>query len=185
MVGILHLPWLVMMTVNGANGRKNLYFTGGVPTLQNIGLYCVSEEPKRIPQDTLSLYHFSSEEIVKYNRPASNVLDGKASTIWSASFAEVHPHELQIDLGRTYQVSGMYVLPRQDGTWGVIKDYEIYVSTDGTNWIRVKTGVFSIDKEEQLVTFEAVSAKYIILVCLSEHSGETRNSLSEINVLGY
>lgn len=161
-------------------------FYRGVPTPQNIGLYCASEEPERIPQDTLSLYHFSSEEIVKANKPALNMLDGNKNTIWVSNWAKVHPHEIQIDLGRVCQVSGVYVLPRQDsGTWGAIKDYEIYVSTDGIDWVKVKAGVFLLNKEEQLAEFDATAAKYISLVCLSEHSGSRKASIAEINVLGY
>jgi len=141
---------------------------------------------KRIPQETLSLYYFSSEEVIKTNKPASSVLDGEKGTLWVPDWNTSHPHELQIDLGRVYRVSGVYVLPRQDsGTWGAIKDYEIYVSIDALNWVKVKTGVFFFNKDEQLAEFDVVAAKYVSLVCLSEHSGERRASVAEINVLGY
>jgi hypothetical protein len=165
---------------------EELKFYCGVPTPQNIGLYCASEELKRIPQDTLSLYYFSSEEIVKANKPALNVLDGSKDTIWVSDWSKVHPHEIQIDFGRVCQVSGMYVLPRQDsGTWGAIKNYEIYVSTDEIDWVKVKSGVFLFNKNEQLAEFGITVAKYISLVCLSEHSGSRKASIAEINILGY
>lgn len=163
-----------------------LEFYRGVPTPQNIGLYCIAELPHRIPQEILSLYYFSSEEIIKTNKPALNVLDGKKDTLWVPDWSIVHPHELQIDLGKVYRICGVYVLPRQDsGTWGAIKRYEIYVSIDGVDWVKVSTGVFLFNKDEQLAKFDVVAAKYVSLVCLSEYSGGRQASVAEINVWGY
>lgn len=164
---------------------NTLEFYRGVPTPQNIGLYCITKDPIRIPQENLSLYHFSSQEIVAVNKPAENVIDGNPETFWITDHSLKHPHEIQIDLGRQYIVHGLYALPRQDSSnWGVVKEYEVYISLNGTEWIIAKNGSFPFNKEEQLALFDPVSARYVSLVGLSSHEG-TVMSVSEINVLGH
>jgi len=81
-----------------------LEFYRGVPTPQDIGLYCVGEEPARIPQKDWSVYYVSSEEIGDKRLLAANAFDGNPKTQWHTSWLTSdpntsHPHEIQIDLG--------------------------------------------------------------------------------------
>lgn len=167
-----------------------LIFYRGVPTPQNIGLYCVidepiTDEPVKLPQENFSVYHFSSQEIVVVNNPAKQAIDGKASTIWITDHSLKPPHEIQINLGKLYTISGLYVLPRQDeGSWGMIEKYDAYVSLDGEAWIKMTSGSFPLSKDEQFIGFDSVSAQYISLVGLSSYSGGTM-SVAEINILGF
>lgn len=164
---------------------KELVFYRGVPTPQTLGLYCVTEDPARIPQENISLYHFSSQEIVRIDRAAKYVIDGKLKTLWVTDHSLKHPHEMQLDLDKSYIVNGLYVLPRQDtGEGGIIEKYEVYTSLDGTDWVKAKSGTFPFNKEKQIVLFDPVLARYISLVGLSSYKGSTM-SIAEISVLGY
>ena len=58
------------------------------------------------------------------------------------------------NMGASYSVSGLRYLPRQDGGSGAangrIGQYEVYVSTDGTNWgTAVATGAFANDASQE------------------------------------
>ena len=63
-----------------------------------------------IPQTGWSLVHVDSEELVAANNPATAAFDGNNITIWHTQYYgspdPPHPHEIQIDLGSTYDVEG-------------------------------------------------------------------------------
>jgi DNA-binding beta-propeller fold protein YncE len=73
---------------------------------------------------------------------ASMAIDGDSGSFWHTEWRAVdgdagdppHPHELVVDLGQGYQVSGISYLARQDGPNGRIADYEVYLSSDGASW---------------------------------------------------
>jgi hypothetical protein len=169
-----------------------LEFYRGVPTPQNIDLYCVTEEPARLSQKDWSVYYVSSEETKNEGLLAANAFDGYPKTQWHSSWitsvpGTSHPHEIQIDLGKEYRaIQGFYYLPRQDLSWnGTIKNFVFYVSVDGKRWTEVIRGEFSKTKKEQSIEFAPVSAKYISLVSLSEINGKEWTTIAELNVLGY
>lgn len=194
--GIDHLgdgKYVVSAQAGNDNGEWSLpsnvlEFYKGVPTPQNIGLYCVTEEPKRLSQKDWSVYYVSSEEA---NLPGSLAVDGDRNTHWHSPWITSepdinHPHEIQIDLGGERRVQGLYYLPRQDVSWnGTIKNFVIYVSMDGKDWMKMASGDFAKTKEEQFIEFVSVSARYISLVSLSEVNGKEWATVAEINVLGY
>lgn len=167
---------------------ETFIFYLGVPTPQTISLYCVGEEPTRIPRENWKVYYVSSYEPSK---SGSLAFDGDENTQWHSSWtttdpATKHPHEIQIELGKQYTISGFYILPRQDGNWnGTILRYKFYVSPDGTEWIEVASGKLLKVREEQFVEFSPVVAKYISLVALSEVNGGPWATVAELNVLGY
>ena len=88
-------------------------------------------------------------------------------------------------------ISGFKYLPRQDNNKGRIKDYEFYVSTNGTDWETlspVATGTFPDTAAEQEVTFDGITGVYVRLVAFSTFrvgDGENLTSVAELNVLGY
>lgn len=199
--GIDHLgngKYVVSAQAGNDNGEWSppsnvLEFYRGVPTPQNIGLYCVTEEPTRISQEDWSVYYVSSEETENEGFLAANAFDGNQETHWHSSWvvndpdAEHPHHEIQIDLGKEYRaIQGLYYLPRQDLSWnGTIKNFAIYVSIDGKDWTEVIRGEFPKTKEEQFIEFAPISAKYISLISLSEVNGKEWAAVAEINVLGY
>jgi beta-galactosidase len=70
------------------------------------------------------------------NQPASAVLDGQPDTIWHTPWRQsrpAHPHTLVIDLGAVrHGIAGLRLLPRQENTPGIIKDWRLYLRS--TPW---------------------------------------------------
>jgi len=89
--------------------------------------------PDLIPQTGWSLWYVDSEELVGEFTPATYAFDGNSGTFWHTEwFLRVAPlpHEIQINLGDVYELSGFRYLPRTDGNQnGRIADYEFYDNT--------------------------------------------------------
>ncbi|MCE5242567.1 MAG: discoidin domain-containing protein [Syntrophobacteraceae bacterium] len=147
--------------------------------------YCQSN----IERTGWTLQYVDSQELVAENGAALNSFDGKSTTIWHTQYYPTNsrlPHEIQINLGALYEISGFRYLPRQDGSVnGRIKDYQFYVGEDGVNWgSPVATGSFANSAAEKTATFSPVTGRYIRLVALSEVNGSPWTSMAEINVVG-
>jgi len=116
-----------------------------------------------------------------------NAVDGNPATYWHTNWSgsrERHPHELNIDFGKSLNVVGIRYLPRQDMTNGRIGRYNIKVSTDGQNWSEVNQGSFENTDQWQRKMFEITqSARFLKLTALSEVSREYYTSLAELEVL--
>jgi hypothetical protein len=130
-----------------------------------------------------------SEELVGENGAGANAVDGNPATIWHTRWlngAPPPPHQIQIDLGATYDVDGFRYLPRQDGSLnGTVAQYHFYVSLDGASWgPAVATGTFAKDATEKEVVFAAVRARYVRFRALTEVNGKPWTSVAEIAVLG-
>ena len=142
-----------------------------------------------IPQTDWSLWYVDSEELIGEDGAAINAFDGDVNTFWHTEWLNSDPplpHEIQIDLGQSYEIEGFRYLPRQDGGInGTIEEYEFYVSSDGSNWgDPVATGAFVNDTTEKEVLFPSVTGRYIRLRALTEVNGNPWTSVAEINVLG-
>jgi hypothetical protein len=153
-----------------------------------------------IQQTAWMLKFVDSQETVGENGVATNAFDGKTTTIWHTQWSganPIPPHEIQINLGASYSITGFSYLPRQDGcTNGYIKQYEFYVSADGVNWgTAVATGTFNYGTSfiyscgggtvvsARVISFPAVTGRYVRLRALSEMGGNAWTSAAEINVL--
>jgi hypothetical protein len=152
-----------------------------------------------IPRSAWTLEFADSQETGAGNYAATNAFDGKASTFWHTQWTPTSPpppHEIQINLGAFYTMTGFTYLPRQDGCLnGTIKQYEFYVSADGVNWgAPVATGNFNYGSAilscgggtilgAQQVNFSAATGQYIRFRALSEVNGHPWTSAAEIRVL--
>lgn len=141
-----------------------------------------------IPKTNWSLKYVDSQETSCGNWAAINFFDGNPTTFWLTQFCAASPpppHEIQINLGGAYNITGFQYLPRQDGSPNDrIGRYEFYVSTDGTNWgSPVATGTFANDATQKTVSFASVTGQYVRLRALSEVNGNPWTSMAEINVL--
>ena len=96
-----------------------------------------------------------------------------------------HPHEITIQIEPPTKIKGITYLPRQTEIEnGTIKEYEVYLSTDGKDFGKpVKTGEFEKGKEKKTVSFDAKEAGFIKLVAKSEVNGEAWTSAAEIGVV--
>ncbi|MBQ8856672.1 MAG: discoidin domain-containing protein, partial [Lachnospiraceae bacterium] len=117
------------------------------------------------------------------------VLDENASTTWHTDWYEGPNHDnhwIQFELNDVYTVDGLRYQPRQTGTNGIITGYEIYVSTNGTDWTKVAEGSWAGTSEWKLARFDAVDAKYVKLAVTSALSDQSIKfaSAAEIRLTG-
>jgi hypothetical protein len=171
---------VINASYNGSTGAALLTVTPGAS----------SAAP--IPRSGWRVLYVDSQETSCTNEAATNAIDGNPATMWHTQFcnsAPATPHEIQIDLGASYTISGFQYLPRQDQYFnGNIRNYEFYVSSDGVNWgTPVSTGTLiasTSDKAQKQVTFTGVTGRYVRLRALTEVNGGPWTSAAEINVLG-
>ena len=106
------------------------------------------------------------------------------ATQWLAS-SPPPPHDIQINLGGTYDITGFRYLPRQDGlSSGNIGQYQFFVSADGVNWgSAVASGSFANSANEQRSISSSKTGRYIRLRALSEVNGRPWTTVAELNVL--
>src|SRR4051812_48361728 len=143
-----------------------------------------------IPQAGWTLHFVDSEDLCCGSTyTATKSFDGNSTTFWHTQWSttppSATPHEIQINLGASYSISGFRYLPRQDGSPnGRIAQYEFYVSTDGTNWgTPVATGTLSNVSSQQEVLFGSTTGRYVRLRALTEVEGRPYTSMAELNVL--
>ncbi|MET0793416.1 MAG: discoidin domain-containing protein [Polyangiaceae bacterium] len=142
-----------------------------------------------LPQGAWTLLHADSEETQGEDGHATNAFDGSPSTIWHTQYTPTtteHPHEIQIDMGASYSLTGFRYLPRQDtDDHGMVAQYEFYASADSANWgTAVATGTFNTDRKEKRVPFAAKTARYLRFVALTEINGEAWTSVAELDAIG-
>ncbi|MCR5836754.1 MAG: discoidin domain-containing protein [Lachnospiraceae bacterium] len=87
---------------------------------------------------------------------ASNAVDGNTGTRWSSNFAD--NAWITFDLGATYSVDKLVL--NWEGAYG--ESYDIYVSTDGNNFTKVKS-LTGMKGGVDTVTFNATNARYVKL----------------------
>ncbi len=125
----------------------------------------------------------TSQETAGATNPASNVLDGKSGTIWHTKWdlSNPLPQSITLNLGGTYTVTNLKYLPRQSGgTNGTITAYNVYVSSDGTNFTKVASGNWANDATEKNASFEKTLASYVKLEATAGNGGYA--SAAELNV---
>ncbi|MEH0844874.1 discoidin domain-containing protein [Micromonospora sp. CPCC 205711] len=112
----------------------------------------------------------ASDQAAAY--PASNVLDGNATTLWHSQYSPAMPlpHTLTIDMKATKRIGGLTYLPRADASNnGNIGRYSISVSVDGSAWATpVANATWVDDKTAKTVAFAQVDARYVRLTATTE-----------------
>ncbi|MGY1465242.1 M6 family metalloprotease domain-containing protein (plasmid) [Bacillus toyonensis] len=170
-------------TYTGEKSGVTITTTSTSNSAMNVAV--TTKEASLIPQTNWTLKYVDSYNW--YNLGAY-AFDGNKDTFWHTNWSPVAPmpHEIQIDLGATYNLSKFSYLPRQDGQInGTIKDYEFYVSSDGINWgTAVSIGAFANNTSLKEVSFANKTGRYIRLRALSEVNNNPWTSAAEINVFG-
>ena len=114
---------------------------------------------------------------------ASFAIDGKEGTIWHTNYTNKVelPQHITLDLGGSYTLNKFTYLPRQSGTNGNITQYEIQVSTNGTDFTKVAEGNWENNSNIKAVKFETpVEATHLRLVAKAGIGGFA--SAAELNV---
>lgn len=126
----------------------------------------------------------NSEE--SWRDPASNAIDDNPNTIWHTQWSapNQYPYNLTLDLGKTQTITQVAYLPRQDWSEnGIIFNYNVYTSTDGSNYKKVTSGTWENNRTKKFSTFEPISAKYVKLEVTNGFNGFA--SAAEVDILGY
>jgi arylsulfatase A-like enzyme len=142
-----------------------------------------------IPAQSMKILKVSSENIgnVKW---AVNAIDGDPHTLWHSRFSdrlEKHPHELVIDLGKNYDISGFRYLARQDGGWnGAFAEVEFLVSSTPQfgKIPALKVSFGKVRSAQAADLSESVVGRYVRVRVLSELSGKAFASAAEVGVIG-
>ncbi|WP_236284300.1 endo-alpha-N-acetylgalactosaminidase family protein [Paenibacillus allorhizoplanae] len=130
-------------------------------------------DPNQIPQSQMTA-SATSEEVEYENNAASMVLDGDSDTIWHTKWdlSDPLPESITLNLGGTYDVNKIKVLPRQGGgSNGMITAYNVYASTDGIQYTKVASGTWAMGSEEKTVEFDATRASFIKLEATTGYNG--------------
>ena len=126
----------------------------------------------------------NSEE--SWGDPASNAIDDNPNTIWHTQWSapNQYPYNLTLDLGKIQTITQVAYLPRQDWSEnGIIFNYNVYTSTDGSNYKKVTSGTWENNRTKKFATFEPISAKYVKLEVTNGFNGFA--SAAEVDILGY
>ena len=121
---------------------------------------------------------------------ATMAIDKDPNTFWHTEWGSNEPrcpHTIVIDMGRTYQVTAITYLTRQDGNQnGMVKAYEIYLSTDGKTWgTAAVSGNFTNTTNLQVAKLSTPkTARYMKFVAKSEVNGNAWTSAAEIDIQG-
>jgi len=167
----------VSLTVTDANGSNSRTFND---------MISASVGQSVIDKSNWVLQSVDSEHA---GNEAALAFDNNTTTYWHTQWSPTsptYPHEIQIDLGESYNLEAFSYLPRQDGGHnGMIKNYEFYVSDDGSNWrTAVVTGSWNSNADLKKVFFPTKNGRYIRLVGVSEINGNAWASAAEIDVYG-
>lgn len=142
-----------------------------------------------IPADKMKLLSFSSEN-QSNNRNAIFAIDGRPDTLWHSNWTEKlakHPHELVIDLGARYKITGFRYLARQDSGWnGTFAETKFYVSDSPDKFdAPAAVATFKKEKKAQAADCEkSVQGRYLKVRVLSEVNGKHWGTAAEIGVIG-
>ncbi len=119
---------------------------------------------------------------------ASKAIDGNNNSFWHTVWNDKNakmPHYITVDLGEVLPLKGIVYVPRQDGSNGRIKHYNLELSLDGKNWDTViENASFKGDKSIETIKLKgAVKARYFKLVALDEINNNTFTTVAELNII--
>ncbi|WP_296137399.1 family 20 glycosylhydrolase [uncultured Tessaracoccus sp.] len=75
------------------------------------------------------------------NGLATAIVDGDPATFWHSQWAQpaaTYPHWVELDLGRSHDLTSLTWVPRQDSANGLVATVTVSVSDDGATWTPVR-----------------------------------------------
>ncbi|MEX0289181.1 MAG: discoidin domain-containing protein, partial [Flavobacteriaceae bacterium] len=118
---------------------------------------------------------------------SDNMIDEDPDTFWASDQDADQLAEVTVDLGKEYNLKGFTYWPIQERwSFGIITDYEFYVSKDGRSWQAVASGEFSNvinNPVEQKIQFRPVAGRFIKLKAVKVKGDDLRTSFGEIGVI--
>lgn len=129
----------------------------------------------------------TSAETESEDNSASMAIDNNPGTIWHTKWdgSDKLPQSITLDLGANFNINKVTVLPRQSGDNGLIKQYSLLASTNGTDFIEIAKGTWDTSDKAtkalmKTISFSKVQARYVRLTALDGVNGWA--SAAEINV---
>ncbi|GAA4415397.1 hypothetical protein GCM10023169_01670 [Georgenia halophila] len=120
--------------------------------------------PDGVPVPPSELSATASNE----SSPAALAVDGDARTHWHSNYQldppPPLPHELTVDMGSVRSLTGLRYQPRINGFNGIVTEYTVEASTDGTTFTEVASGTWDRSQIPSNVELPGVEARYLRLV---------------------
>jgi hexosaminidase len=158
-------------------GSKTTAFKGKI---DNLVVYneIKSDEINRIPHTNMT----ASVDSAQSGGEGKLAIDDDPSTIWHTKWdlSDSLPQSITLSFDQVYKIDKLTYLPRPTGNNGNITKYSVSVSSDGTNYQEVTTGVWVNNGDVKTAEFDAIDAKYIRLTAIEGVGGFA--SAAEINV---
>lgn len=160
-------------------------------TASGSGLSSVTTTPfsivnlKKLPQSELSVESFSSQFSDSYG--AILAIDGLAETFWhnKTDGTDDLDADIVFKLNAPTVLTAFSYLTRQDGSEDShIENFELQVSSNGTDWTTVQTGTWDNATSEKIVVLDAPTSgvEYVKLVALSSTNGKEKAAVAEFNL---
>ncbi|WP_316823828.1 discoidin domain-containing protein [Pedobacter miscanthi] len=132
-----------------------------------------------------SIAGFSSQETGEDGK-ASNVIDGSLSTFWHSrwsSNAASYPHYVTIDLGSSKTITGGLSLTQRAGASRAIKNFELLMSSDGTNFTSVFNKQAANNSATQYFSFSSpLTFRYFKIIASNAWDGTQYAALAELGL---
>ena len=185
----------IYYSINGGDYQK---YTD--PLIQNdactINTYCTGENLMDSPVMTYdfdlyinkSAWKLVSVDSQHSGNEARLAFDGRNDTFWHTEWGSVEPacpHTIVIDMASEYKVTAITYLSRQDGNQnGMVKNFEVYLSNDGSTWgSPVVSGQFKNTTSQQVAKLTTTTkGRYLKFVAKSEINGNAWTSAAEIGI---
>ena len=108
-----------------------------------------------------------------YGNSPDNVLDGNESSIWHSQWDPYSklPQSITIALKGKYTIDGLRYLPRKGEMNGNIKEYNVYVSSDGEDFIKVANGQWENTGNLKEAKFPPQEAGFVRLEAIDGQGG--------------
>ncbi len=121
------------------------------------------------------------------NNKAENAIDDDLNTIWHTQWSPSQPecpHEIVIDMNKTYVLNSFSYNGRLDGTNGHVKDYEFYVSNSPDIWgAPAVKGTFENNSDEQTAILTTKpTGRYFKIIVKSVYDNNPFASMAELNI---
>lgn len=147
--------------------------------------------PRFVPQRQLSATATSEGGFSGgYTFGAERAIDDRPETSWSSAFnpAPGLPQALTVDLGKVERLRALTYQPRLDGTTGTVTDYEVQLSTDGTDFTTVADGAWTVNASTKVAAWPVQNARYVRFVATDGSgnqcgAGQTTATVGELRVV--
>lgn len=134
--------------------------------------------PLPIPKEQMRA---SANSYQSGSEPAK-AIDGDFNTVWHTKWdgSDKLPQSIELDLGTIHEISQFRYAPRLDAGNGTITSYNLYVSMDGKDYVKISSGSWIRNNLKKYVQFAPTTARYVKLEATAAVGGFV--SASELDV---